>query len=127
MAVTVAVWLPLRLWLESMRSHLLTPVHVSFPLGPLPSIRGAWVLHAGLVDGSGHPVQPGGVSGSCLATKTREVADACLTAHGYHQVVTYQPASRFWHLQLIEFGIYGGLALVLLVFTYFWVTRRSAA
>src|SRR4051812_25112695 len=38
MAVTVAVWLPLRLWVESIRGHLLAPLHATFPLGPTPAI-----------------------------------------------------------------------------------------
>jgi hypothetical protein len=47
-------------------------------------------------------------------------------AHGFRQVVTYQPANRFWTFQGIEFGIFMVLASALLAGAYFLVTRRDA-
>lgn len=49
-----------------------------------------------------------------------------LTQHGYQQVTSYQPESRYWTFQWIEFGWLTALALVLLVLT-FWLLRRRAA
>ncbi len=44
----------------------------------------------------------------------------------FHQVLTYQPASRFWTFQWIEMTIFIVLALLLGAFSYWWVRRRLA-
>jgi hypothetical protein len=49
-----------------------------------------------------------------------------LARHGYHQWISYQPESRFWHFQLIEGGWLLALALLLGVATV-WLVRRRAA
>jgi hypothetical protein len=38
----------------------------------------------------------------------------------------YQPASRFWELQAVEFGIVAGIG-ILLILTAAWWTRRHIA
>jgi hypothetical protein len=42
----------------------------------------------------------------------------------YHEIVTYQPASRFWAFQGIETAIFLALALLLAGLCFFWVRRR---
>jgi hypothetical protein len=42
----------------------------------------------------------------------------------YHQVVTYQPGSRFWGFQWYELAIFLGAALILGCFSVWWVRRR---
>jgi hypothetical protein len=42
----------------------------------------------------------------------------------YHEVVTYQPASRFWAFQGIETAIFLALALLLAGLCFWWVRRR---
>jgi ribulose bisphosphate carboxylase small subunit len=49
-----------------------------------------------------------------------------LLQHGYTQVTSYQPDSRYWTLQWIEFGWLTTLA-VLLLGTAFWLLRRRPA
>ena len=49
-----------------------------------------------------------------------------MTAHGYREYLTYQPASRFWAFQGIETGIFVVLAAILLAVT-FWVLKRRDA
>jgi hypothetical protein len=49
-----------------------------------------------------------------------------LLAHGYSQWTSYQPASRFWPFQWIEFGWLACLSLLLLAVTLLWVRRRAA-
>jgi hypothetical protein len=44
----------------------------------------------------------------------------------FHQLLTYQPAYRFWTFQWIEMSIYIVFALVLGAFSYWWVKRRIA-
>jgi len=53
-------------------------------------------------------------------------ATAYLSAHHYAQWVSYQPASRYWHFQLIEGGWLLALSLILLAGTV-WLVRRRAA
>ncbi len=42
----------------------------------------------------------------------------------YHQVVTYQPASRYWLFQSYELAIYLTAALALAGLCFWWVRRR---
>jgi hypothetical protein len=42
------------------------------------------------------------------------------------QAVTYQPGSRFWALQGIETGLLLAVAVLLVVFCFWWVRRRLA-
>ena len=49
-----------------------------------------------------------------------------LIQHGYRQITSYQPDSRYWTFQWIEFGWLTALALILLG-TTFWLLRRRAA
>ena len=50
----------------------------------------------------------------------------CLVQHGYTQLTSYQPASRFWPFQWIESGWLLALSLLLLGATL-WLVRRRAA
>jgi hypothetical protein len=49
-----------------------------------------------------------------------------LLQHGYQQVTSYQPDSRYWPFQWIEFGWLTGLAVLLLAATL-WLLRRRPA
>jgi hypothetical protein len=44
----------------------------------------------------------------------------------FHQVLSYQPANRFWTFQWMEMSIFIVLALLLGAFSYWWVRRRIA-
>jgi ABC-type transport system involved in multi-copper enzyme maturation permease subunit len=136
MGVTLVLWLPLRIGFESMRAHLVAPLKVTFaPFARYPRAGlGDWVIDMRMVgpDGAtlgfarpgegpcGLEIGPGRIGG-------KVGIEQCLADHGFHQVATYQPASRFWELQSIEFAVFGGLALLLLAGAYFWVTRRATA
>jgi hypothetical protein len=50
----------------------------------------------------------------------------CLAQHGYTQLTSYQPASRFWPFQWIEGGWLLTLS-VLLIAAAIWLVRRRAA
>ena len=45
----------------------------------------------------------------------------------YHQLVTYQPADRYWAFQWTELAVYGVAALLLGAFCVWWVRRRRIA
>jgi hypothetical protein len=136
MGATLVLWLPIRIWFESVRGHLIAPLKISFaPFSGYPRAgRGDWVIEQSMVGPNGAPlgfvragegpcglvVGPGKIGG-------KGDIGQCLADHGFHQVATYQPASRFWELQSIEFAVFGGAALALLVVAYLWVTRKATA
>jgi hypothetical protein len=131
MAITFAVYLPMRLLMQSLRGHFETPLQVTYrALGTSPRAGlGDWVVHSRIVDRAGHGVSDQTVFSTCavgpLGPKGHVLA--CIASHGYRQVDSYQPLTRFWAFQGIESAIFVGLAVALLALTYFWVTRRSTA
>jgi hypothetical protein len=130
MAITFAIYLPARLLVQSLRAHFQTPLQVTYPaFGTSPRAGlGDWVVHSRVVDRLGRAVSDQTAISACgPAGRTHKAeVSACLAAHGYRQMDLYQPASRFWAFQGIEFAIFAGLAVVLLGFTVYWVTSRSA-
>jgi hypothetical protein len=131
MAITFAVYLPMRLLMQSLRAHLQTPLQIKYQaLATSPRAGlGDWVIHSRIVNGAGRTVSDQTVFSACGVGPSAQKSNvfACLASHGYHQVDLYQPVSRFWGLQGIESGIFVGLAALLLATTYYWITRRSIA
>ncbi|HEY7947146.1 MAG TPA: hypothetical protein VID75_05700 [Acidimicrobiales bacterium] len=118
--------------------------------GP-PNIPNAWVVSTGILDKGGHAVTaqyvaracprlvaqanaggpgPGGPGGSAHAAPAPAGFDSlfhnCLEKVGttYHEVVTFQPAARYWTFQWYELAVYLGAALVLAAVSLWWVRRR---
>ena len=50
---------------------------------------------------------------------------ACLARHGIREVITYQPASRYWGFQATETAIYLALALALAGYCFRRLSRLS--
>ncbi len=48
----------------------------------------------------------------------------CINSFHLKEVLTYQPASRYWALQWYELAIFIALALALAGFSWYWVRRR---
>jgi ABC-type transport system involved in multi-copper enzyme maturation permease subunit len=44
----------------------------------------------------------------------------------FHEILTFQPASRFWTFQWLEGSIYLVVAVALCAFSYWWLRRRVA-
>jgi hypothetical protein len=85
-----------------------------------------WVLGEGVADASGHRLDDRATS--VLEAKARDLggdAGTYLHDQGYSRWVTYHPAGRFWTFQLIETGIFVGLAAVLLALVLWRVKRRT--
>jgi hypothetical protein len=132
-AATLAVWaglaLAVGLWL---RQHYAVPLLTSNPNVP----GSAWIMSqwwtkdgrfafinwhdapAGLIQRLCPPSGPGKGGPGSLAQ--------CLVQHGYTQVTSYQPVSRFWPFQWIEGGWLLALS-VLLIAVAVWLVRRRAA
>jgi hypothetical protein len=125
----------------------LTPGGVQVMADP-PSIANAWALSADIVNNAGQAPTAAFMKSACptLANVAlpassgggvRHVRVAgngpgpqafqdCVTkvAAKYHEVVTYQPASRFWAFQGIETAIFVVLALLLAGLCFWWVRHR---
>ena len=110
-----------------LRQHFIAPVTRTFPIdvssvtGPLAHV---WWLTGYLVSPNGQNSETGiAIPPACQTTQYKQF-EACVAAHGYHRIVTYQPADRFWTFQGIETAIYVALALALVGLTLWWVRRR---
>jgi hypothetical protein len=130
MAATFAVFTGLRFLIaEYARPHYLTPVSRLFPFGPDNGPSGSWVLPS-VVTG------PGGqrygnftfldVPAACRSQEQKPSLPSCMTAHGFRDLITYQPAGRFWAFQGIEAGIFLVLAAALIAVTFRLVLARDA-
>ena len=131
--VTMAVWI---------RPHLITPLHAvsaftaanldQMSTGPAPgspmtvtdavNLPGAWVLSNQTITPSGH-VFTGPAPRICFSG----TGQACINYVGrlhLRQLVTYQPASRYWTFQGYETAIFLALALALAGFCFWWIRRR---
>lgn len=126
MAVTLAVFLPIRLFVEFvLRPGYATPVTA---VDPVPGSRALidqvadgrnWVLDTFLVGPSGNRLTDS-EEYHLLGGRVDEAATAQL---GIKEGITFHPVERFWEFQLIETGIFVGLAMVLLALVV-WRVRR---
>jgi hypothetical protein len=134
-AVTLGAYVAVRALIGVyLRPHYLAPIKKVFTLsasGGAPN--GSWLLSSGLVGPDGR-FYSGGIDvnsmpAACrdlLAGGGKEGVQACMAAHGFHQEVTYQLASRFWTFQAIEAGIFVVLAGALVALAYRMVLHRDA-
>ncbi len=92
-----------------------------------PNIPGAWVYSSDVVNRAGS-ANLGTLPSSCPGPNSggngspQECFQALAAKH-LKQVTVYQPASRYWIFQALEFGIYLTVA-ILLAWACFWWTRR---
>jgi hypothetical protein len=107
------------LWL---RRHLTPPLSVTWPgRGNEPAaLNHAWMIAQYPSDRFGHQVAMH--IGACPSGNPK----ACFVAHApAYMHAVFEPASRFWSMQLVEFGLFAGIALVLLAFAAWWTDRRA--
>lgn len=126
MATTLGVFVVVRMVFQMfLRAHYAAPLTQVGPLtsgGSDVAVKigaglppGSWVVTLRFVDSSGHPAQiVGGPDAPCSAT------NSCLD--GITQHLVYQPGSRYWPFQWTEFGIFTLLGLLLIGFSYWWLT-----
>jgi hypothetical protein len=113
MAVTLLAFVAVRVGLaEIARPSYMAPLtyttHVmSFPPPGIPSAW--WIDQPTYYDAAGQVLSSGGGPASSAVA---------------YAIQHYQPGDRFWAFQSIESAILTALAVVLIGFTIFWVTRR---
>lgn len=128
----MAVRMPVEFWL---RQHFQSPAgRLSAPtlrhtLGPsaVPVTPGrpSWTLGFHLVDASGRTLPSAEQARVEEKAQAMHDPDAYLRGLGMHLKTVYQPADRFWTFQIIEFSLFAGLSLVLLVFAVQRLGRRG--
>jgi ABC-type transport system involved in multi-copper enzyme maturation permease subunit len=142
MVLTLAVFAFVQVaWPSWVRPHLISPMSYTKPLsiGRLDEVMisngakmtvqdsatkpGAWILTNVSVKPDGQTFT--GPPPKACANQGIQACNAAIGRLHLHQVVTYQPASRFWELQGIETGIFLALALALAAFCAWWVRRRQ--
>jgi hypothetical protein len=113
-----------------------------------PTLPNAWVYTTRIVDQHGQPMSAQALSKACPALgqlgpprvpsagvqhlagpAPQRVAGTlhdCVVklSATYHEVVTYQPASRYWTFQWLELAVFLALAAGLAGFCFWWVRRR---
>jgi hypothetical protein len=97
-----------------------------------PNVQNAWVFSDQVVNAAGHPA-PASAYLSCFASTAGRLPspsriNACLApfAARYHQVLTLQPADRYWPFQAYETALFAAAALLLAGACFWWIRRRLA-
>jgi ABC-type transport system involved in multi-copper enzyme maturation permease subunit len=145
MAVTLAVFAAVQILMPNVvRPHLIPPVQttaamnafdnneimISSPGNKMTLVGnfnrpGAWILSNQTITPSGK-LFTGPAGAACTGNSTPNACSNWINTLHLRQSVTYQPASRFWPLQLIETGIYLILAAGLAWLCTWQVRRRRA-
>lgn len=129
------------------RPYLFTPLHLSLPITTatpvsidqtspgvieaFESVRGislpnAWVYSVKVVDQAGHTPTSSFLSRACPLGNYGPLNPRDCTARlaaKFHQLVTYQPGSRYWSMQWSELAVFLGLSIVLSAFCFWWIRR----
>jgi hypothetical protein len=136
-ATTFAAWFGFAFLASLLRPHLMTPLTMTgeLPVGSL-EVSDHWMKGGEQVsatevasvlekvgvqmneDGFSAHVDPGNPAPGDPITY--------LSEHGYTQVHSYQPDSRYWPFQWIEFGLLVLVSVALLGLAFWLVRRRSA-
>lgn len=88
-----------------------------------------WITSVKIVNDSGHVPTQAFLNKACPLSKTSVQPSlnlqTCLShiAAKYHELVTYQPHSRYWSFQWFESGVFLGLAAILAVMCVLWIRR----
>lgn len=92
-------------------------------------IANSWILDQTWINSNGERIPWTAVDQTC-AVGDSGYSDGsyqqCLTENGIHFSVTHHPIDRFNQFQAIETALFLGLAASLIVFAYWWLTRKSA-
>jgi ABC-type transport system involved in multi-copper enzyme maturation permease subunit len=139
MAVTLAIFavaqVPMPLWVRPViipPAQTITTVDAagvnfgSLTASVVPGQPEAWVVSSYAINAAGQQVTA--LPASCFpdngAGKFNGDPGLCLDKLGIREVISYQPASRYWPLQWIETGIFLALAVALAWFCFWQLSRR---
>ncbi|HKT43861.1 MAG TPA: hypothetical protein VJQ85_03605 [Gaiellaceae bacterium] len=112
---------------EFVRPHFLTPLHRVVLATDSGKGPGDWVLSNTLVDGGGRQITAPREELAVLHAQHAGIdPHTYIVTLGWRRLITYQPAGRFWTFQLLEAGLFVGLA-ALVVLLAVWLVRRTPA
>lgn len=129
MVATLVIYLPVKIAIVLQREHYQEPLTETYALGTTnPRVgKGDWQISHHVLDKAGTVVNRISVPDTCRVLAEKSAMQACVAEQGgFRFVDTYHPAERFWTFQLIESGIFVGMAAVLLGGAVWWVARRLA-
>jgi hypothetical protein len=140
-AITLVVFAAVQgvtpLWV---RPHLIEPVQTASALntasltstgsdngqlmvGASVNVPGAWILSNQIITPAGRPASTEPPQ-ACGQNVPIQACDAYIASLHLRQIVSYQPASRYWPLQWYETAIFTALALILAGLSYWPISRR---
>ena len=131
MAVTLGVFLAVRLPVEFLRGNFVPPVtHSAGVLTNYQTPAGAWILESGYQDAAGRHLSDVAVNrlfdqAQAVATNKQGIFQY-LAAHHISNYWTFQPADRFWTFQVIETSLFVLLAAAAFTTAIVLLRRRSA-
>jgi hypothetical protein len=115
------------------RQHYLAPLHTSNPnVSGSAWIYSQWWTKGGKFAFFGWRDAPRDLVQLCasapgpLGKGSQGTLAQCFAQHGYTQLTSYQPASRFWAFQWIEGGWLLALSVLLIAVTLWLVLRRAS-
>lgn len=112
-----------RLFVDNwLRQRLISPESLTWPARKLqPAVLDhAWVINMYPSDRAGHSLDF-----STLCTNPGPTLKACVTPGAQYFHAVYEPAGRFWTMQIAELGLFAGVALVLIAFAAWWTKARA--
>jgi hypothetical protein len=140
MAATLAGFAIIQIAIPSLiRPHLIAPAHADVALNPAnvfgltdstvlatPSYtpQGGWILSSQVIDKTGHAFRA--PAGTCQSRNFQTCLASIVRLHP-RQLITYQPASRFWTFQWYETTIFLALAMLLAGVCIWWIRRPRVA
>jgi hypothetical protein len=113
------------------RQKVVAPSHLTWKAnGPEPpSLHHAWVITEGPSDRFGNLVRPHFTTAQLNGcARTAGDVKRCLVTdfHPQYLHAVFEPASRFWTMQLVETGLFAAAGLALIGFAAWWTDRRAA-
>jgi hypothetical protein len=133
-ATTLGVFVALRVAIGVyVRPHFMRPLTKIYPLaGPRSNPpAGAWSISQGIASPRGHllkGITPGTIPSTCQpgASGDKSGIVSCLASHGFRQLITFQPGSRFWAFQGLEASIFVIAAAALVGLAFWRVLTKDA-
>ena len=112
---------------DFVRPHFMAPLHRVISATATSTMPGDWVLSNTLVDAGGRQITAANEEIAVVHAQQAGIdPHTYILTLGWRRVISYQPAGRFWTFQLLEAGLYAGLA-VALVLVALWLVRRTPA
>ena len=111
--------------LEFVRPHFLAPLHRTVVATDSGRQVAGWVLSDTLVDAGGRQITAAREDLAVLHAQQAGIdPHTYIVTLGWKRLVSYQPAGRFWTFQLLEAGLFVGLAALVIVAAVWLVRRR---